>query len=78
MSIRVVTVYETCGKQFRDFEKAVAHREDLVVEFLQKCPGFYQLLLKDRKAFIESLLLRRQELTKLLDYPDRENDVEEE
>lgn len=30
MSIRVVTVYETCGKQFRDFEKAVAHREDLL------------------------------------------------
>jgi hypothetical protein len=43
MSIKAVTVYETKGKQFRDFEQAVNHRENLIDEFLRKLPGYQDM-----------------------------------
>lgn len=69
--IEAVTVYRTRGKQFERFDQAVAHREQLINDFMEKCPGFFMLQLKDRTAFIESILSRRQELRDLLNYEDK-------
>ncbi len=65
------TIYQTMGREFRRFEDAVEFREGLIDKFLDDCPGFYQLLLKDRIAFVQSILDRREELINLLSYSNK-------
>lgn len=73
--IRRVTVYETRGKQFKTADEALAHRFDLIGEFFDKTPGFWQLPLKEHIAFVQSVVDRRKELAELLDYsPPPEDD----
>jgi hypothetical protein len=74
MSIKAVTVYETKGKQFRDFEQAVNHRENLIDEFLRKLPGYQDMPAKSRIAFMDGILAGRSKLMDLMNYDDKRPD----
>lgn len=69
--IERVDRYVTKGQTFNTFAKAIEYREGLVEKFLRTKPGFSEIRMKDRVAFIESILSNRQELRDLLDYDDQ-------
>jgi hypothetical protein len=66
--IKVVTVYETKGERFATRQEAVLFRENLINKFLVQTPGYYDIPLKMRIAFMDSILSRRKELIDLLSY----------
>jgi len=68
MTIKVVRVYETKGKQFRRVQDALDYREGLVDAFMRECPGFQDVPLKRRIAFVQHVLENRARLRDLLDY----------
>ena len=72
--IKSRVIYETDNKQFETFEKAVSHREGMVEKFFRECPGFYELRLKDRTAFVEKILENRSKLVELLSYNSMKED----
>lgn len=69
--IKAVRVYRTKGQQFERFQDAVDHRENLIDKFLVSLPGYYDMPLRQRTAFMEALLSRRKELIDLLSYDDQ-------
>ena len=77
MSIRRVFVYKTKDKQFPTMTAAVDYREGLVEEFLRKSPGFNELPVKQRVAFVRHILDNRKFLTDLLDYQNADDDPAE-
>lgn len=66
--IERIEVYKTKGKVFDTANKAVEYREGLVDEFFRSTPGFQDLRAKERIAFIQSVLDRRDVLIDLLSY----------
>lgn len=68
MTIKQVYVFETAGRQFDTFKKAVDHREGLIEQFFRTLPGFNDMSPKNRIAFIQTVLDNRHKLTVLFDY----------
>ena len=72
--IERVERFVTKGQTFDTLQKAIDYREGLVEEFLRKSPGFQDIRAKDRVAFVQSILNRRQELIGLLDFDSKAED----
>lgn len=68
--IEAVRVFRTKGKQFERLQQAIDFREELIDKFLTSLPGYYDMPLRSRTAFMEGILGRRKELIDLLSYDD--------
>ena len=68
MSIERTVVFVTNGQQFPTLRKALDYREGLVEQFMRECPGFQDVPLKRRIAFVQHVLENRARLRSLLDY----------
>ena len=66
--IRETVVYETMGKIFDTLEDAIEFRENLIVKFIEKRPGFEEFPRRNLIEFIGSILSNRKELINLLQY----------
>jgi hypothetical protein len=72
MTIKSRVVYETAGKRFDTFDKAVEHREGMVEELLRKLPGFSDIHpYKKRIEFVQAVLDRRDTIRELLDFDSK-------
>lgn len=63
-------IYETMGQRFDTLKAAVEFREGLIDAFMRDCPGFYEIPLSKRIAFIQRILDNRDTLRNLLNYTD--------
>lgn len=72
--IRSRLIYETLGQQFDTYEAAKAYREEAINKFLRSLPGYNDIPLKSRIAFMLCLLEHRKEFRKLLDYDEEEGE----
>jgi len=68
--IKRIQLYEADGKHFPTIAKAVDHLEGKVEAFCRTIPGFQDVPLKRRIAFVQFVLDNRVKLRELLNFTD--------